>query len=122
MKHFLAASALVASIALPASALAQTAWVEIEDDAMMVTPMNLNVDRIEDMDVYTADDQRVGEVEEVLGTTQGEATAVALEVGGFLGVGEREVIVPLDQITMQGDRIVLDMTKEQIDALDDWND
>ena len=120
MNRFFIAFALAAT--LPAAALAQGTWLEIEDDALMVAPMSLSVDQIEDMDVYTSDGEEIGDVEEVLGTSQGEATALALEVGGFLGIGEREVIVPIDQLTMQEDRIVLDMTKEQIEALEDWAD
>jgi sporulation protein YlmC with PRC-barrel domain len=120
MKKYITAFALM--MALPTAALAQSTWLEIDDDSLMVTPMSLSVDQIEDMDVYTSDGEEVGEVEEVLGTTQGEATALALEVGGFLGIGEREVVVPIDQLAMQEDRIVLDMTKEEIEALEDWAD
>lgn len=120
MNRFIITSAL--ALVLPTGALAQSAWLEIDDDSLMVAPMSLSVDQIEDMDVYTAGGEAIGEVEEVLGTTQGEATALALEVGGFLGIGEREVIVPIDQLTMQEDRIVLDMTKAEIEALEDWTD
>lgn len=114
--------ALILSGLLAGTATAQTAWVEIEDDTLMVAPMELSVDQIEDMDVYTADGEEIGEVEEVLGTAQDAATAIALEVGGFLGVGEREVIVPIDQVTLQEDRLVVDMTEEEIEALEDWDD
>jgi hypothetical protein len=32
-------------------------------------------------------------------------------VGGFLGIGERNVAIPLDQIEMQGDRLTTAMTR-----------
>jgi sporulation protein YlmC with PRC-barrel domain len=118
----IAAAAMLACIASASTALAQTTWLEIDDDSLMIEPLTLSVDELEDRDVYTADGEEIGEVEEVLGTTQGEPTALALEVGGFLGIGEREVIVPLDQLAITEDRVVLDMTKEQIEALEDWDD
>lgn len=121
MKKYAIALALTAALPF-GTAMAQGAWVEIDDDNLSIPAMNMTVDQIEDMDVYTADGEEIGEVEEILGTTQGEATALALEVGGFLGIGERDVIVMLDQITMENDRLVLDMTKEEIEALENWED
>lgn len=121
MKIGMTAAASLAFFGAASVGLAQTTWLEIDDEALMVAPMNLSVDAIEDMDVYSADGERIGEVEEVLGSAQGKPSAVALEVGGFLGVGEREVIVPLDMLAMREDRMVLDMTKEQVDALENWD-
>src|SRR5690606_20298752 len=122
MKRFPAALALFAAVILPAGALAQTTWLEIEDDALTVAPLNLTVDQIEDMDVYTAGGEKVGEVEEVLGMTQTAATALAVEVGQFLDVDDRDVIIRLDQITVQDDRLVIDMTKEQLATFEEWDD
>ena len=117
-------TAAIVTFAPPAFAQtsAAPAMVEIEEDDLIVAPLNVTVDDLEDMDVVSADGEDIGDVEEVLGGADGQAAALALEVGGFLGVGERDVIVPLDQVTMQGDDLVLDMTQEEVEALPVWDD
>ncbi|MCV3764968.1 PRC-barrel domain-containing protein [Rhizobium sp. TRM95796] len=40
----------------------------------------------------------VGEINEVLMDRQGDVKAVVLGVGGFLGIGEKNVAVPMDQV------------------------
>ena len=115
------AFALVLAGAASLAFAQQDALVAVEDDEMIVQPFNLSVDAIEDMDVIVDGDD-VGDVEEVLATADGTVTAVAAEVGGFLGVGERDVIIPLDRLTLQDDDLVLDMTREEIEALPTWDD
>ena len=53
---------------------------------------------------------------------QARPAAVAAEVGGFLGVGEKEVIIPLNQLQVSGDDLATAMTKEQLEALPEWDD
>jgi hypothetical protein len=74
-----------------------TAYKEAEDDDMLVQILNRTVDDIEDMDLKNADGDKVGEVEEVLIDASGQPVAIAVEVGGFLGVGDREVVLGLDR-------------------------
>lgn len=134
-KHILSAAALAALAAatvLPGSAaLAQaqpgttpapagTDLREIEDEAMMVQPFNVSVEDLGDMDIEGADGQDIGEVEEVLMDASGQAVAVSAEVGGFLGIGEKEVVIRLDQLQRQEDHLVTSLTKQQIEALPAW--
>ena len=51
-----------------------------------------------------------------------QPVAVAAEVGGFLGMGEKDVVIGLDQLTQDGDQLKINMTKEQIGALPDFDD
>ena len=76
---------------------------------------------LEDMDVLGLGGEEVGEVEEVLLDPAGRI-AVAVEVGGFLGVGERDVLLWLDQMQLVGDDLVTNLTREQIEALPEWED
>ncbi len=71
--------------------------------------------------VYGANDQNVGEVGDVIMTADGKVDAVVLDVGGFLGIGEKEVAVGLDNLTFMknadGDMYVYtSLTKEQLEA------
>jgi sporulation protein YlmC with PRC-barrel domain len=46
------------------------------------------------LDVYSADNQKIGDVNDVLINRQGQAVAAVIGVGGFLGIGEKNVAVP----------------------------
>lgn len=70
--------------------------------------------------VYGANDENIGEIGDVV--LQGDKVdAVIIDVGGFLGVGEKEVAVGMDNLTFMtdedGDRyLYTTFTKEQLDA------
>jgi len=63
--------------------------------------------------------QALGEVKAVDVATDGKVKAVKADVGGFLGVGEREVSLDARNLVYLKDRnlIVTDMTKPQIENL-----
>jgi sporulation protein YlmC with PRC-barrel domain len=74
--------------------------------------------------VYTsaaADAERLGEINDIVLNQEGQVAAVILGVGGFLGVGEKNVAVAytdLDWVQAEDDseRIVLETTKEALNA------
>jgi hypothetical protein len=47
---------------------------------------------------------------------------VVVEVGGFLGIGSDDVVIRLDQLRLEDNQLVTNMTKEQIEALPKWDD
>jgi sporulation protein YlmC with PRC-barrel domain len=51
------------------------------------------------VDIYGPDNQKVGDVTEVIVDRAGRVESVAVGVGGFLGLGSKDVAVPFDQIT-----------------------
>lgn len=93
---------------------------EVEDDDLIVPPFNTSVERMEEMDVIGANGEEIGEIDEVLMDATGRVVAVVVEVGGFLGIGEREVVIQLDQLQLQNDRFVTILTKAQLEALSPW--
>jgi hypothetical protein len=50
------------------------------------------------VDVFGADNQRIGDINEVLLNRDGMAAAVVIGVGGFLGIGEKNVAVTFQSI------------------------
>jgi uncharacterized protein YrrD len=120
----LAATALaLAPLALAAQQSSEvTAYQEAEDDDMVVQPFNRTVDDIEDLDLKNADGDEIGEVEEVLIDASGQPVAIAVEAGGFLGIGEREVVLGLDQVQLVDDDLVTSADKATIEGLPDWPD
>jgi sporulation protein YlmC with PRC-barrel domain len=61
-------------------------------------------------------DITVGQIEDVLvDLDHSTLVAVVLSVGGFLGIGEKRVAVPVSQIKVGSEaRFTTDLTKEQI--------
>ena len=124
LKHFplLAAAALAFAplvVAAPQAADVTT-YREAEDDRLVVPPLNLTVEQIEDIDVKSAGGEEIGEVEEVLTDAGGKPVAVSVEVGGFLDIGDRRVVLGLDQLRLKDGALVTDADKATIEALPDW--
>jgi sporulation protein YlmC with PRC-barrel domain len=66
--------------------------------------------------VYSKAGDDIGEVNDVLLSKDGKVSAVILGVGGFLGIGEKDVLISMRSIDMQRDgsnvKLVVDATKE----------
>lgn len=54
--------------------------------------------KLEGLNVYNDNNDKVGDIRELLLDRSGQVQAVVVGVGGFLGVGERDVAVPFEQI------------------------
>ena len=50
------------------------------------------------IDVYGADNQKVGKIKDILMKHDGSAQAVVIGVGGFLGIGAKDVAVPFELV------------------------
>lgn len=71
-------------------------------------------------DVRTMRDEDVGKVSEIV--SSGDSIFVVIEHGGFLGIGEHQIAVPLDRIAVRGDEVILlGMTEEQLEQLADYD-
>lgn len=51
------------------------------------------------VDIYGPDDKKVGDVTEVIVDKSGKIEMVTVGVGGFLGIGSKDVAVPFEQVT-----------------------
>ncbi len=51
-----------------------------------------------DQNVYDTGDNKIGEVKDMLLDREGKVQAVIVSVGGFLGMGEKDVAVPFDAV------------------------
>ncbi len=61
-------------------------------------PDQWRASRLEGLDVYNNNNEKVGDISELLVDQNGKIEAVVIGVGGFLGIGEHNVAVPFDQI------------------------
>lgn len=51
------------------------------------------------VDIYGPDDKKVGDVTEVILDKNGKIEMVTVGVGGFLGIGAKDVAIPFEQVT-----------------------
>lgn len=58
-------------------------------------------------DIVTADGETVGEVERVVLHSGDKRPYVVFSAGGFLGLGDKEVVVPVSELELQHDRIAV---------------
>ena len=67
------------------------------------------------------DAQNVGDVNDIVIGADGKIEAVIVGVGGFLGIGEKDVAVPLDKLSMTKDENGIEMmtitaSREELEA------
>lgn len=82
----------------------------------------MSADDLEGSYVYGANDETVGEIDTLLIGDNGKIDRVVINVGGFLGLGEKPVAVTFDELqvlkNVEGDdvRIYIDSTEERLES------
>lgn len=70
--------------------------------------------------VYDPSDNKIGDVDDVLIDKEGRVTAIIIGVGGFLGMGEKDVAVPFSSVRASEKNnkwyLVLNTNKEALKA------
>ena len=71
--------------------------------------------------VYGANDENVGEIGDVILSQDGQIDAVLVDVGGFLGMGEKQVALGMDNLQFMADEdgdlyLYTNLTKEELEA------
>ncbi|UHD46957.1 PRC-barrel domain-containing protein [Aureimonas altamirensis] len=134
MKNILIAASIAALMS--GSAMAQTTATTpapASDNPVIVVlppvtqgaaPAHFLIDDLDDEDVYGVDGAKIGEIEDFVVDTEGQIAAVVIEVGGFLGIGEKEVLVDWSALDIQvtdGDLRVNapTLTREELEAAAD---
>jgi sporulation protein YlmC with PRC-barrel domain len=79
----------------------------------------LTISNYYEQDVYDNQNNKIGDVKDVLLDKEGRVSAVIVGVGGMLGVGEKDVAVPFNALKIaekDGDRyLVMNTTKEALE-------
>jgi sporulation protein YlmC with PRC-barrel domain len=74
--------------------------------------------------ILNASGEKIGDVSDVLFERGGKITSVVIGVGGFLGLGAKQVAIPFEAVTYRdqdGDRqIIVPLTKEALQAAPDY--
>jgi sporulation protein YlmC with PRC-barrel domain len=101
-------ASLAAAALLTGSALAQTspATTQPAGSGQVLTQMSpelMRGSKLTGLDVYGADNQKIGDIDEVLVDKEGKIQAVVVGVGGFLGIGQKDVAIPFAQLQWSTD-------------------
>ena len=65
----------------------------------------------------------IGEIEKVLVDENGQPAAVTAEIGGYLGVGQKIVVIGLDRLQLRGGDepdLATTYTKEELEGMQAW--
>lgn len=71
--------------------------------------------------VYSTANESVGEINDIVLNKDLNTVTAVIGVGGFLGIGEKDVAIPIDQIKVAKDdnnamRLTIGMTKADLEA------
>jgi sporulation protein YlmC with PRC-barrel domain len=94
----LAATALLAGSAVAQTSPAPTQPAGSGQIITQKTPDLMRGSQLMGVDVYGADNQKIGDIDEMLVGKDGRIQAVVVGVGGFLGIGEKDIAIPYDQV------------------------
>jgi hypothetical protein len=78
-------------------------------------------------EVRSAANENMGRIVDVIVDRSGQVKAAVIDFGGFLGVGSRKIAVAWNALrfpgnTKQGDRISLELTRDQVRAAPEFKD
>ncbi len=98
----------------------------VRDGYVVADASFLTSEKLTGAKVYDGTDAAIGEVSNLVLSADGQVTQVIVDVGGFLGMGEKPVALPLADIDIlrqtDGDevRVYLSQTKEQLEAMPNY--
>ena len=89
--------------------------------ATQLQPGQIRATQMDGATVYDTQNQKVGDVKDIILDKDGKVAAVVLDVGAFLGVGGKYVAVGMNDLKIAQDnnnkpRFTVDMTKDQLKA------
>ena len=91
--------------------------------ATQLQPGQIRATQMDGATVYDTQNQKVGDVKDIILDRDGKVAAVVLDVGAFLGIGGKYVAVSMNDLKITQDnnnsnkpRFTVDMTKDQLKA------
>jgi len=89
----------------------------------------LTADDLQGLSVYGTSDDRVGEISDLVLTDDGRISHLVIDVGGFLGIGEKPVALPFDRIALRRDDsgaltdglyATTEFSTEELESMESW--
>jgi sporulation protein YlmC with PRC-barrel domain len=83
----------------------------------------MTADQLIGQNVRNANGENIGEINDVV-LNKDKAVFAILDVGGFLGIGEKQVAVPFERLQMGDNEAILmsDVTADELKGLPAWQE
>lgn len=100
----------------------------MRDGYIAATPAEMTTEMLTGATVYGSNDESIGEISQLNIDSSGAITEAIVDVGGFLGMGEKPVALKLSELDILredgGDdlRVYVAMTKEQMEAMPSYSE
>jgi len=99
--------------------------VEPQEGYQRVTSDLITADDLQGANVYGPDNESVADVKDVLMTPEGKVERVVVDVGGFLGMGARNVAIDLDEADIHKNadndvRVNIPLSKEELRQMPEY--
>lgn len=113
--------------AAPEAGTDETRTSAIDRSAMTEVPLaEIRADDLIGTAVYGTGDEKVGSIADVILSADGQVDAVTVDVGGFLGIGAKEVALDFDNLAFMRDgdgntHLYTPLTKEQLEAQPEYD-
>jgi sporulation protein YlmC with PRC-barrel domain len=103
---FIAAPALAQTTSPPAASQPAGASASAQSGQFLTTmqPNQIRASKFSGVDIIGANNESIGDVNDVILDQQGMAQAVVIGVGGFLGIGEKNVAIPFKSVDWKWER------------------
>jgi sporulation protein YlmC with PRC-barrel domain len=85
------------SVVLPPEQINTSHWLATEQ------PGHWRTSKLRGLSIYNSSHERIGTISDLIVDSSGKVQAVVVGVGGFLGIGQRDIAVPMDQLQVVGD-------------------
>ncbi len=116
----------VASVALALAIAAPAGAAEPQEPGKELPSQlpSMRVDEIKDMEVVNDKGEVIGDVGEIVRHKEDSKLFAVVGVGGFLGIGEHDVLIPLQDLSIRGDRLQAPAgtTKDQLKELPEFDE
>lgn len=106
-----ASVALFPALAQQAPAPAPSAQTPTTMQKSVAAAPQWRASKLVGVNVYNAANEKIGDISEVLLDSTGKVAGVIIGVGGFLGMGEHDVLVQLDQLKFVNEPVRTTTTK-----------
>jgi sporulation protein YlmC with PRC-barrel domain len=115
----LLAIAVLVPVRSAASQVAGEATVGVTIEEMKLVVLGWSAKRkLLDHAVFNDKKERLGKIDDIIVSPKRTVSYALIGVGGFLGIGKRDVAIPMDQLHFEGDKLILrGASKEVVRAL-----
>lgn len=96
--------------AAPAATPAPAVRPQTTTTAPMATAGQWRASKLIGLNVYNDQNEKLGDINEILLDQSGKVTGVVIGVGGFLGMGESEILVTMDKLKFVNEPVRMSAT------------